>query len=189
MKPKSILTLLAGLFSAGLLLFATATASGLDEPPAASTLNDLEIAHIAYTSGIVDIRYAHLALAISENPEVRAFAETMIRDHSAVNEKALALLRQLNATPQDNPTSRQLSVEAAQIRKELVRLEGPAFDKRYAANELDYHLFVNDTVENQFIPAVENAEFKALLESALRTFKAHQQHVERLNRSLNPGSM
>ena len=30
--------------------------------------NDLEIAHIAYTAGNIDIRYAHLALAISENP-------------------------------------------------------------------------------------------------------------------------
>ncbi len=29
-------------------------------------LNDLQIAHIAYTAGNIDIRYAHLALALSE---------------------------------------------------------------------------------------------------------------------------
>ena len=54
-------------------------------------LNDLEIAHVAYIADNIDIRYAHLALAISQNPEIRKFAETMIRDHTAVNEQALAL--------------------------------------------------------------------------------------------------
>ena len=56
-------------------------------------LGDMEIAHIAYTAGEIDIRYAHLALALSENDEIREFAETMIRDHTAVNEAALALLQ------------------------------------------------------------------------------------------------
>ena len=41
-------------------------------------MNDLEIAHTAYTAGQLDIRYAHLALAVSENDSVRAFANTMI---------------------------------------------------------------------------------------------------------------
>ena len=55
-------------------------------------INDLQIAHTAYTAGAIDIRYAHLALALSDNPEVRQFAELMIRDHTAVNKKALALV-------------------------------------------------------------------------------------------------
>ncbi|WP_084766202.1 DUF4142 domain-containing protein [Nitrococcus mobilis] len=55
------------------------------------------------------VRYAHLALALSENPQVRNFAATMIRDHSAVNRHALALVQKLHITPQDNPVSRQLS--------------------------------------------------------------------------------
>lgn len=71
-------------------------------------LNDLEIAHVAYTADNIDIRYAHLALAISGNPEVRAFAETMIRDHEAANEQALALLKKLKVNPQDNFLSRQI---------------------------------------------------------------------------------
>lgn len=187
MKTKSMYTLLSGLLAAGLLLFAT---TGADSPePPRTALNDLEIAHIAYTAGLLDIRYAHLALAISENPDVRAFAETMIRDHSAVNDKAVALLEQLGATPQDNPTSQKLSADAATIRKELMGLEGPAFDRRYAANELAYHQFVNQTVETQFIPAVQNAEFKSLLESALRTFKVHERHAEAMTRAVNQTGM
>lgn len=189
MNTNARFTLLVGLFSAGLLAFTTTGASGVDNPAAAPALSDMEIAHIAYTANITDIRYAHLALAISENPDVHAFAETMIRDHTAVNEKALALLQQLQATPQDNPTSQKMIKDAAKIRKELMALEGPAFDRRYAANELAYHQFVNEAVETQFIPAVQNAQFKDLLKSALRTFKVHEQHAEQMVQKVNMSTM
>lgn len=148
-------------------------------------INDMEIAHIAYTAGEIDIRYAHLALAISDTPEVRAFAETMIRDHTAVNKKALALLERLGATPVDNETSQKLLSDAADIRAELLTLSGKAFDKRYVANELGYHEFVNEVVETQFIPNVQNQEFKSLLESALKTFKVHEGHARKLNKNVN----
>lgn len=156
---------------------------------AEESLGDMEIAHIAYTAGLIDIRYAHLALAISDDENVREFARTMIRDHSAVNDKALALLQELGATPVDNPTSRKLNDDAANIRKQLMALEGKAFDKRYAANELSYHRFVNSTVEDQFIPGVQNDRFRDLLRSALKTFKVHEKHAERLAGDLNAREM
>jgi len=189
MKTKTIFTLLSSMVLAGLLAFITTGANSVDEPSAATALSDMEIAHIAYTAGTIDIRYAHLALAISENPDVRTFAETMIRDHTAVNEKAVALLQKLGATPHDNPTSQKLVNDAAEIRRELMELDGAAFDRRYAANELAYHQFVNAAVEDQFIPAVQNAEFKRLLKSALRTFKVHEQHAEQMVHTVNMDRM
>ena len=75
---------------AALALVSTAGANAYAESPA--DLNDLEIAHVAYTADLIDIRYAHLALAISKNPAIHEFARTMIRDHEAVNEQALALV-------------------------------------------------------------------------------------------------
>ncbi|MTI88577.1 MAG: DUF4142 domain-containing protein [Balneolaceae bacterium] len=147
-------------------------------------LDDMEIAHIAYTAGNIDIRYAHLALAISENPEVRNFAQTMIRDHNKVNELALGLLDELGATPKNNSTSRKLMKDAAAMREELMSLKGSAFDKRYAENELAYHQFVNKTVENSFIPSVQNKQFKNLLGQALDIFKVHERHAEKMNRKL-----
>ena len=52
---------------------------------------DPQIAHIAYTAGQIDIEAARLALKKSKNKNVRSFAEDMVRDHVAVNDKALAL--------------------------------------------------------------------------------------------------
>ncbi len=166
-------TLIAG-FAA---LAMTHTASLAQSP---ADLNDLEIAHVAYTADNIDIRYAHLALAKSQNPKVQDFARTMIRDHSAVNEQALALLKKLNAQPQDNFLSKKLIADADKLIAELSKLSGPAFDNRYAENELGYHKAVNGLVENSFIPNIENAQVKALFKQALVIFKAHQKHAEKM---------
>ena len=150
----------------------------LAEKPA--ELTDAEIAHVAYIADLIDIRYAHLALGISQNPAVREFAETMIRDHEAVNEAALDLVGKLGVAPQDNFLSRQLNAQADQLVDELRQLTGAAFDRRYAENELGYHRAVNSLVEGTFIPNIENAEVKALFVQALAIFKMHEGHAQRM---------
>ncbi|MEP3278636.1 MAG: DUF4142 domain-containing protein [Stappiaceae bacterium] len=150
-----------------------------------SDLNDLEIAHVAYVADNIDIRYAHLALAISKNPDIHEFAEAMINDHTAVNEQALALLAKLGADPQDNFLSQSLQENAEKLVDEMSKLRGAEFDKRYAENELAYHKAVNDLVENAFIPNIENAEVKELFETGLGIFKAHEGHAEMMVKSLN----
>jgi putative membrane protein len=74
--------------------------------------NDAQIAHIAYRAGAIDIKTAQLALQKSKNKEVRDFAENMVHDHPSVNDQALALLKKLNVTPQDNDTSKALVKQA-----------------------------------------------------------------------------
>lgn len=162
-------------FALAFAIVAAGTAAHAEEP-----MNDLEIAHSAYTAGGLDIRYAHLALAISENEAVRGFARTMIRDHTAVNEAAGALIAKLQVTPQDNALSRALVDGAAAKRAELAALNGDAFDCAYARNELGYHQIVNKTVAESFIPAVTVAPLKSLLEDALVTFRAHEKHAEHM---------
>ncbi|MEO3427910.1 DUF4142 domain-containing protein [Pelagibius sp. CAU 1746] len=171
------------LTSVALLTAVAAGCASADE----KAMNDLEIAHTAYTAGNLDIRYAHLALAVSENQMVRDFAATMIRDHTAVNDEAVALITKLNVTPQDNDLSQALVKGASEKRAELIALKGHAFDCAYATNELGYHQVVNQTVEGSFIPQATVPELKSLLSDALVTFKVHEGHAESMVTSLNCG--
>jgi putative membrane protein len=100
--------------------------------------NDAQIAHIAYTADAIDIKAAQQALQKSRNRQVREFAQDMVRDHTAVNKQALALVKKLNVTPQDNPTSQALLKQAAEERSKLAQLKGSAFDRAYAQNEVAY---------------------------------------------------
>lgn len=151
---------------------------------ATPAINDAQIAHIAYTAGAIDVEAAKQALQKSHDPQVRAFAEEMARDHAAVNEQALALVKKLGVTPQDNPTSQSLSAAAADEQKKLEALDGAAFDRAYAANEVAFHQTVNGALSGTLIPAAQNAELKSLLETGLKLFQSHQMHAEHLAQSL-----
>lgn len=146
--------------------------------------NDAQIAHIAYTAGQIDIKAAHLALEKSKNKEVRDFAENMVRDHTAVNDQALALVKKLHVTPQDNATSKALEKQAAAKQAELKKLSGAAFDKAYADNEVAYHKTVDNALQTVLIPDASNPELKDLLTTGLKIFQGHELHAEHVAQSL-----
>jgi putative membrane protein len=150
----------------------------------AAKLNDAQIAHIAYTAGNIDVAAAKQALAKSKDNAVLDFANEMVRDHTAVNDKALALVKKLNVTPQDNPTSQSLSKDAKAKLASFAKLNGKAFDKAYVDNEVAYHKTVNGALETQLIPGAQNPELKGLLQTGLKLFKEHQAHAEHLAATL-----
>jgi putative membrane protein len=168
----------------GAILFAVA-ASAADQ---AAKPTDPQIAHIAYTAGQLDIDAAKQALDKSKNKDVRAFAEQMVGDHTTVNNQALALVKKLNVKPEDNPTSQSLAKQAEATRSKLASLNGAAFDKAYMDNEVAYHKAVNTALSDTLIPNAQNAELKALLQSGLGVFQAHQEHAEKLDSQLQSAS-
>lgn len=167
----------AALGAAGLIA-STLVAGAQDKP------TDPQIAHIAYSAGVIDIEAAKLALSKSKTKEVVEFAQSMQKDHEAVNGMALDLVKKLNVTPADNPTSQALAKAGEEKRAELAKLDGAAFDKAYIANEVAYHKQVNGALETLLIPSAQNPELKALLETGLKVFQGHQQHAEHTEAAL-----
>ena len=147
-------------------------------------LTDPQIAHIAYTAGVIDINAAKQAEAKASNKEVKAFAKDMARDHEAVNKQALDLVKKLKVTPEDNDTSKALSKQAADKLAELGKLKGSAYDKAYIDNEVAYHKTVNTALETQLIPSASNPELKSLLQTGLKIFQGHEQHAEHVAASM-----
>jgi putative membrane protein len=103
-----------GALAALLLASGIASAQGVK-------LTDPQIAHIAYTAGQLDIQAAEQAIQKTKNKDVIAFAQNMERDHKAVNDQALALVKKLGVTPEDNDTSKALTKQAADKRAELAK--------------------------------------------------------------------
>src|SRR5687768_681519 len=166
------------LCSAAAFLIAAGPALAADGP------SDAQIAHIAYTAGQLDVAAGQQALAKSRNKAVRDFAQTMVRDHAAVNDQALALLKKLGVTPEANTTSEALTRQAQEQARGLNGLSGAAFDKAYAENEVAFHRTVNGALHQTLIPNADNAELKSLLETGLALFQEHQKHAEHLARSV-----
>ncbi|MES2137555.1 MAG: DUF4142 domain-containing protein [Pseudomonadota bacterium] len=163
-----------------LLLTVGGAALAVAVPAEAAGPTDPQIAHIAYTAGNLDIEAGKQALKISHNAAIRRFAQEMVRDHRAVNDKALALVKKLHVTPEANATSAALTKAAADEHAKLAHLRGAAFDRAYVANEAAYHKTVNGALKSTLIPSANNAELKSLLETGLTLFQEHQAHAEHL---------
>ena len=134
---------LIALAAIGIAFAGALPASAADKP------TDPQIAHIAYTAGLIDIEAGKQAIDKAQNKDVRAFAQRMIGDHTAVNDQALALVKKLNVTAADNPTSQRLTKSAEETRTKLAGLDGAAFDKAYVDNEVAYHKTVNDALSRR----------------------------------------
>jgi putative membrane protein len=163
-----------------ILLITAAAAVAIAAPVQAAGPTDPQIAHIAYTAGVLDIAAAKQALKMSHNKMVRDFAQEMVRDHQAVNQKALALVKKLHVTPEANATSTGLTKAADAERAKLGKLKGAAFDREYVNNEVAYHKTVNGALASTLIPSANNAELKSLLKTGLSLFKEHQAHAEQV---------
>ena len=166
------------MFVRWIAIIAAATLAGGAAHAESAKLTDPQIAHIAYTAGVIDITAAKQALNKASNKEVKAFAEDMVRDHEAVNKQALDLAKKLKVTPEDNDTSKALSKQAADKLAEIGKLSGAAFDKAYVENEVAYHKQVDSALATQLIPSSSNAELKSLLQTGLKLFQGHEQHAE-----------
>jgi putative membrane protein len=159
-------------------LISAATTFAISAPAQAANPTDPQIAHIAYTAGNLDIAAAKQALKVSKNKTVRDFAQEMVRDHEAVNAKALALVKKLHVTPEANATSASLTKAADAERAKLRKLKGAGFDREYVRNEVAYHKTVNAALKSTLIPSAQNAELKSLLQTGLALFQEHQMHAE-----------
>jgi putative membrane protein len=168
--------------TAALAVFSSAQAQ---TETAAAPPNDAQIAQIVLTADTVDVDYGHLAVKKTNNPEVKAFAETMIRDHTAVNEKATALAKKLGMTPEASATSKSLKSNGHTELKKLKTLSGAEFDKAYVDNEVAYHTSVIGALDTVLLPNAKNAELKSLLESGRPIFVSHLEHAKMIQKSLN----
>ena len=159
------------------------------EPVAAeaSALTDPQIAHVAVTANTIDVETARLAESRTTTPEVRGFAQTMITDHTGVNEQASALAQRLGVTPEENQVSRSLRADAAAARSELEGLSGTAFDRAYVEREVAYHQAVLDALDQTLIPGAANEELRGLLQQVRPAIAAHLEHARSLQSSLGAG--
>lgn len=161
--------------AAGMLITTAATAQAPTDP---------QIVGIVVAANQIDINYGHLALARSHNKQVRAFAQQMVTDHSAVQKSVFDLGAKLHVTPAESPTADSLKKQAAETTAHLKTLHGPAFDKAYVENEVAYHKAVIGAITTVLIPNAQNAELKSALEGTVPLFQGHLEHAQHVEADL-----
>jgi predicted outer membrane protein len=162
----------------------TATSNGVANNAAANTsqalmtVNDLLMT--AYQDGQAEIQLSQLALQVSTNSDVTAFAQRMISDHSVLNDEITRIAGQHNVTL---PTTLTTSQQADLTR--LQGLSGTDFDKAY----MDLNVAVHDKDVAQFALQARQAtdnDIRQLAVVAYPILKLHLASAEEINGLVNP---
>src|SRR6266566_4981166 len=120
---------------AAICLFSNAAFSQVASKP-----TDPQIAHIAYTAGVIDITAAKQAIPKLKNKDVVAFANDMMRDHWAVNNQALDLVKKLKTAPEHTHwlDTFRLRSDAPRCREKMNRADKTATNRRGQDRRLDF---------------------------------------------------
>jgi putative membrane protein len=120
----------------------------------AQSHGDKEFMEKASQGNVAEVELGKLALKKSTNPEVRAFAQRMIKDHQTLGKKMAPLMAQAGVQP-----SISLNTEHQHLFNKLNGLSGAEFDKEYAkAMAEDHHEDLKefqDEVGSTQVPAIK----------------------------------
>jgi putative membrane protein len=145
--------------------------------------DDATIVAIFDAANSADIETGQLAAERGHSREVRDFGAMLVRDHQHVRQLGRDLAKKLGVTP--TPPADDASAKAhAQAMATLRTKRGADFDHAFLQHEAAFHQSVIDAVNATLLPAITNAELKALVVKVAPAFEAHRVAALNLDRQL-----
>jgi len=138
--------------------------------------DDQEFLRKAGESGLLEMQASELAVEKAQHPEVKKFAEIMIKDHGQANKELKSL-----AESKGFQLPVELEGDKQDLMKELRQAEGASFDDEYVDEvAVDAHEDAVDLFEDAADNA-EDADIKAFAAKLLPTLQSHLEQGEKLN--------
>lgn len=140
----------------------------------AQSHSDKEFLEKASQGNVAEVEMAKLALKKSQNAEVRAFAQRMIKDHQMLGKKMAPLMANAGVKP-----SYSLNTEHQELFNKLNGLSGTDFDKQYVeAMDKDHHEDLKDFQDE--VSSTEVPALKTAVASGEKVIAAHTEMVDKL---------
>ena len=161
-----------------------ATASSASPASADARVSQANVVAIVLAANNTDISYARLVPARTSNPEVRAFAQRMLTDHTLLNARIMDIAARDLIIVEDNQTSLDFRDHSAGRRDIMRELTGAKFDSTYIANEILYHRELLDAISSVLIPNTRSAELRDFVTNLRPAVSAHLAHAEQIRATL-----
>jgi len=145
---------------------------------AASSLNatDQTFVKTAGQLGMKEVMVAELGVKKATDPEVKAFAEMMVKDHTTANNELKAYAASKNV-----PLSVAPPTDASSAVQDLEKKSGKDFDAQFMDDMVADHKKVVDLFEESQKNATDG-DLKAWVEKTLPTLRAHLEHAQKLEK-------
>lgn len=130
----------------------------------------------AAVGGMLEVESGNVALQNSTNERVKAFANTLVTDHTKANGELMGYAAEHGMTlPTSLPAKEQMHIDG------MKKMQGKAFDKHFIDMMLTDHKNDISEFEKQAVSTSE-AGLKAFAERTLPTLKAHRDTVMALSK-------
>jgi putative membrane protein len=169
---------------AALVAFAAVPVSAQSSARAtAPVLDDPTIVAIFDAANTADIETGELAAKQGHTKEVRDFGAMLARDHQVVRQAGRDLALKLGVTPTP-PANDASAKQHAEVLASLRAKRGAEFDRAFLEHEYAFHKSVLDAVKSTLLPAIDNAELRALVVKVAPAFEAHMIAAQNLSKQL-----
>jgi putative membrane protein len=150
--------------------------------PAPRQLNqaDRNFLQAATMGGAAEVEFAQLADRMSRNTGIKQFAQRMIREHQAANQRIATLARNAGFPP-----TQGLDPDHKATFDRLSKLQGAAFDRAYIDSQIVDHQVMAQLLEYE-IGAGQDSELKGLAAQLLPTILNHLQAANAILGTLAP---
>jgi putative membrane protein len=119
--------------SGGIALAQDATTTQLAQAGEISA-EDEEFLAKAIQAGVAEVRLGELALEKGQSDDVRDFAQRMVQDHTAANQRLLSLAETAGATP-----PMEMDEKHQAMLEQLSQVSGEQFDRLYMEGQVQDH--------------------------------------------------
>lgn len=130
----------------------------------------------AAASGLFEVESSRLAMDRSNHDGIRAFARQMVQDHTAGNQRLMALARANGSDPMPMMTGQQ-----EQMIVQLQPLSGRDFDRQYLANQILGHqetIRLYEAARTSSDPGMQ--PYRDFAAQTLPMLEQHLQHAQAL---------
>jgi predicted outer membrane protein/sporulation protein YlmC with PRC-barrel domain len=117
-------------------------------------------------------------LALSQNQQVKQFAQRMIQDHTQAGER-------LKSAAQGQQIPTDLDQQHTETMQGLRNAKGPVFDRRYVQAQLTAHQDAVQLYEG-FSRSAQDSQLKQFASQTLPTLREHLQMAQQLQQALPP---
>lgn len=149
-------------------------------------LDDAAIAATLAAADTAEIAPSELARERAQEPQVRQFAEMMVRDHGMLSDSLRALIQAQGIAPDPGHESEVLETHTRAMVEGLQGLSGATFDSAYVASMVQSHEAALNAIDSQLLSAAANPALRTAIEQKVRpTVAAHLEQAEQIQGTLN----
>ena len=168
----------------GILAVATGCSSMMDKTESAMSkmhkmeLNDAQIVSVLNTANMGEITQGQIGIQRAMHPSVKAFAQKMINQHTANDQKTTAWAASAGITAQTNDISMKLKKESDDIVMKLNKEDAKDFDKTYIDCQVKVHKMVLKTIDDKLLPNAHSADLRNHLVATRAAVAGHLMEAE-----------